>query len=195
MEDKLIHALEKLALEDAFRLLYGAYEYLRDLPGEVQSSSRALLHRIRANDLSAVLYCVRKMLEEQDEARLALEGRHVHEGTSLHETLVNELQQSIYWPLLLCVGRGVNFESVKAGVFLKVGLAYRDPEKSEYEEGKCDEVAVLRRVLVRAGQALTNYNNVHCHRIDPCEVLLTDLKQMAKKEYMAAYFEQAYPFV
>ncbi len=188
MEDELSAALERLSLEEAFRLLYGAYEYLARLEEDVRSSTRDLLRRLRAGEAEAVLLCVKKMLEEQDEVRLVLAGRHAHDGQSPRETLVNELQQLVYWPCLIAAGRGVAAEEVRFADFLSAGQSGRDSGKAEYDDGP-GEVAILRRALAAAGRAVASFNGQHPEgpHIDLREIALADLRQMAARDYLRPY--------
>jgi hypothetical protein len=189
MEGGLIGRLERLPADEAFRLAYGAYLHLAGLGDEVKSFTRQLLRRVRAGEAEAVLYCVRKMLEEQDEVRQVIAGTHRHEGQSARETAVNEVQQMLYWPTLIAAGRGVAFEAVRWMEFLGAGLAGREPSKEDYEEGGRDEAAVLRRALTAAGRAVAEFNqrDPAGPAIEAREVALADLRQMAGKEYLASY--------
>jgi hypothetical protein len=184
MED-LTAVLERLSCEDAFRLLYGAYDYLGQLPADVHSATRSLLERLEDDEPEAILQCVQKMLEEQEEVRLVLAGRHAHPGQSPRQTLVNELQQTLYWPLLIAVARAVPYETLRLPDFLRAGLEDRGPSKKETAGAAQAEAVILRRAAVAAGRAIAEFNRQHPDQaIDPREPALADLRQMATKEYM-----------
>ena len=78
MGPELTAALERLSCADAFRLLYGAYQYLRELPEVVPSSTQALLRQLRQGEAQTLLFAVKKMLEEQEEVRLAVARQGLH---------------------------------------------------------------------------------------------------------------------
>jgi hypothetical protein len=129
------------------------------------------------------------MLEEQEEVRLVLAGRHTHEGKPLRETLLNELQQFLYWPCLIAVGRGVAYEVVRLPEFLERGLSGQEPAKQEVDEGGSSEAAILRRAAASAGRAIADFNPAHpeCPPVQAREVFLADLRQMAGKDHLRAY--------
>jgi hypothetical protein len=188
MEGELTAALERLSPEEAFRLAFRAYQHLAGQEGDFGSATHGLLRRLSAGEAEAVLVCVKKMLEEHDEVRLVLAGRHGHAGLSPRETLINELHQLLYWPSLIAAARGVAAEEVRFANFLTAGANGREPDKGEYEAGGRAEMAVLRRTLTAAGRAIAAFNREHGGRaIEPREVALADLRQMATKEYLAAY--------
>jgi hypothetical protein len=189
MGPELTAALERLSCADAFRLLYGAYQYLRELPEVVPSSTQALLRQLRQGEAQTLLFAVKKMLEEQEEVRLAVAGRHTHPGKSQRETLVNELQQFLYWPCLIAAGRGVPGEVLRTAEFLERGAKGQEPAKREVDYGGLSEVAVLRRAAVSAGRAVAEFNATHPEvpAIETREVILADLRQMAGKDYLKDY--------
>jgi hypothetical protein len=192
MADELTAALARLPCEDAFRLMYGAYVYLAGLEGPVPSSTHSLLRRVRDGQADAVLFCLKKMLEEQEEVRLTLAGRHCHEGRTVRQTLVNELQQLLYWPCLIAAGRGADYEAVRLPFFLAQGLAGREPTKGEFDDTGRDEVAVLRRAAVAVGRAVAEHNaGERGAAIEVREVALADLVQMAAREYLVPYLSAA----
>lgn len=189
MASELSAALEALSLGDALRLMYGAYCHLGRLEGEVASSTRGLLRRVKNGEPGAFVFCLKKMLEEQEEVRLTLAGKHRHEGQSPRATMVNELQQLIYWPCLLVAGTDVPYEVIEAPAFLEAGLSGRDPAKREVDAGGRDEVAIFRRALAGAGRAVAEFNGgrLALPPIEPREVPLADLRQMAGKDYLIPY--------
>jgi hypothetical protein len=189
MEGELNEALERLSVEEAFLLVYGAYIYLARPEGNFLSSTRELLRRLGAGDVEAVLLCLKKALEEEDEVRRVLAGQHSHEGQAPRDTLVNELQQLLYWPCLIAVGQGVAADAVRFVEFLMAGLSGREPEKSEYEQGMASAGVILRRLAAAAGRAVAAFNQGHpeVRPIELREIVLADLRQMASREYLAAY--------
>jgi hypothetical protein len=191
MDPELTAALERLSCADAARLLYGAYEYLRDLPHEVPSATQALLRQLGKGEAEALLFAVKKMLEEQEEVRLVLAGRHTHEGQSRRETLINELQQFLYWPCLIAVGRGVPYEVIRLPEFLERGLNGQEPAKQDVDEGGLSEAAILRRVAASAGRAIAEFNAAHAELppVTAREIVLADLRQMAGKDHLRAYLQ------
>jgi hypothetical protein len=195
MAPELIDRLEALSLEEAFRLLYGAYCYLARLEAPVPSPTRELLRRLRGGEASAVVYCFKKLLEEHDEVRRVLAGRHAHEGRPLRETLVTELGQVIYWASLLVAAREVPFEELQALAFLDAGGRSPEVGKHEIEAGGRDEVTILRRTMADVGLFLRDFNRTRqgAERVEAREVLLADLRQVARKDYLAPYFQAHLP--
>jgi hypothetical protein len=189
--EQLIAALERLSCADACRLLYGAYQHLLDLTADAPSATQSGLRRLRQGHAETLLFAVKKILEEQEEVRCVLAGRHAHEGKSQRETLVNELQQFLYWSCLLAVGRGVAYETLHLPDFLERGLNGQDPTKREVDEGGLSEAAILRRAAARVGRAVAEFNAAHPEEaaIDVREVALADLRQMAGKEYLRGYLQ------
>jgi hypothetical protein len=192
MSRELTAALERLGAEEAFRLMYGAYLHLARLEGEVASATVALLRRLRAGEAAAVLHCVKKMLEEQDEVRRVLAGEHRHEGQTARQTLVNELQQMVYWSALTAAARGIEAEVIRLADFLTAGVEGREPDKAAFEEGGHAEVVILRRTLTAAGRALAAFNRAHpAEAVEPREVAMADLRQMAERDYLSGHLSAA----
>jgi hypothetical protein len=192
MEGELSAALERLSAEEAFRLVFGAYGHLARLGEDVRSTTRDVLRRLAAGEAATVLACWKKVLEEQDEVRLVLAGRHAHVGQTPRQTLVNELQQLVYWSCLPAVARGLDANAVRFTDFLTAGLTGREPTKGDYDDGG-SELAILRRALAAVGRAVAAFDNSHpdAAPVEVREVALADLRQMAGREYLADYLRAA----
>jgi hypothetical protein len=188
MADRLIAALAALSTEEAFGLLYSAYEYLGQSGAEAASFTARVIARLRAGDMDTLLLCLRKLLEEQDELHGVLAGEHAHEGQTPRQTLINEAQQSLYWPALLCVARAVPYDEIDMPAFLQRGLAGKRVGKRAFDEGGKSEVAVLRRALVAVGRALAAWAAAHPEEaVEPTEVAVADLREMAGKDYLRGW--------
>jgi hypothetical protein len=191
MSRELTTALERLGTEEAFRLMYGAYLHLARLEGAA-SATAALLHRLQAGEAAAVLYCLKKMLEEQDEVRRVLAGEHRHEGQTARQTLVNELQQMVYWTALPAAAWGIEAEAIRLADFVNAGVEGREPDKVAFEQGGHAEVVILRRALTAAGRALAAFNRARpAEAVEPREVALADLRQMAERDYLRRHLSVA----
>jgi hypothetical protein len=171
MDERLRAALEQLDAEQAFRLLYGAYEYLAsDACTGVDSGTRRILERLRGADEAALLSCGCKLIEEHRELKAAEQGNHDHPGQSRRETLINEAQQVLYWATLLVVARGVPFDAT-----LPAGTDSSDGE-------------ILARIRSSVTESVRLYNDRFPDEcVEVREVALADLRQMAQKDYLLPY--------
>ncbi len=183
MDDRLIEALEHLDAEQAFRLVYAAYEYLAsEACVGADSSTRRLLERLRAGDEEALRHCRTKGTEERKELQAARQGNHHHEGQSRRETMLNEAQQSLYWTFLPVAARGVPFEEVIREGWLPTA------EPSDPERG---DIQLLALAIQNVALSVQVYNRrFPAERIDVREVALADLRQMAKKDYLATWLRR-----
>lgn len=151
-------------LPDEFRLLYATYEYLAsEACAGAESSTRRLLEAVRRGDADVMLRCFAKLLEEQAEVDGVIEGRHAHEGQTRRETMLNELQQSLYWAFVLAVGRGVSADEAFAS-------------------------GVVHQAMRFVADRVERYNRAHPDEaISEREVALADLRQMASRPHLAAF--------
>lgn len=136
---------------------YKIYEYIRDndeITGEM-SNTKKLILRLTKNDKKTEEYCNKKMLEEKQEVEEAMTGGHYHENMTKREILVNEISQYIYWQTLLAISKKVKYEEFN-------------------EESKIEEI--LKQVdITKIGETKPITVN---------EVIMHDLNQMSKKEYL-----------
>ncbi len=184
--------LEHLDADTLFRIGYSAYEYLRDLKTPVPSSSYSLLKRIESGDPNAILGCVTKMIEERDELVEAAHGAHCHNGETKKEIVLTELQQSIYWPILIAVGNHIPYENLRFIEFLRKGYEGKNLVSITVEElkGGCNDntqnsIVLVRQTLVFAGNNMLQYN--HSFPDDSIkfeDIANHDLKQMLQKDYL-----------
>ena len=106
-------------------------------------------------------YCTRKMLEEKQEIEEAMLGKHYHENMTKREILVNEISQYIYWQTLLAISKKIEYEEFS-------------------EETKIEKI--LKQVdITKIGETKPITVN---------EVIMHDLEQMSKKEYLKKVIEE-----
>jgi hypothetical protein len=167
VDDRLRAALERLDAEQAFRLRYGAYEYLAsEACAGVDSGTRRLLDRLRREDEAARMNCALKLQEERRELREAEQGEHRHPGQTRRETLLNEAQQVLYWATLPVVATGGS-----------------NPEPHGAD--------LLATALQRVAETVRLYNeHFPGDKVELREVALADLRQMAEKDYLAPYLRE-----
>ncbi len=202
MDEKSLQYFEEkvkeLTLDDAFRKMYEGYEYLRGLWDNPGSETHSRLHRINAG-IYPIIEFYEKQDEERDEAEGVVLGIHSDPAYSKRDTMITEVTQSIYWPWVVTVGLHVPYSSIQAPLFLELGSKGHPAEyKSELHAEisyKLNEKAIikLRRALVRAGYLLNEYNKkwaVDKGKIQPKEIAVWDLRQMAEKEYFRPYLEK-----
>jgi hypothetical protein len=183
MHERLTEALERLDAEQAFRLLYAAYEYLAsEACAGVDSGTRRLLARLRGGDAEALSCCLAKWEEEQKEAHGALEGRHRHADQTSRQTMLNELQQWIYWAILPAVAQGGTFDDMIREAWLPSSAPGRE---------QLSGLNRLAGTLNGAATLVHHYNlRYPADRIDVREVALADLRQMVQKEYLASWLRE-----
>jgi hypothetical protein len=148
-----------VAMNDEFRTLYAAYQYLAsEGRAGVASSTRGLLEAVWRGDAAVMMRCFAKLLEEQAEVDGVTEGRHSHAGQTGRETMLNECQQSLYWAFVLAVGRGLAF----------------------------DDAVLLHRTMEYVDRCVERFNSAYPgEAIEAREVALADLRQMATRPYLA----------
>ena len=142
---------------------YKIYEYIRD-SNEItveMSNSKKLILRLMKNDKQTEEYCTRKMLEEKQEIEEAMLGEHYHENMTKRGILVNEISQYIYWQTLLAISKKIEYEEFS-------------------EETKIEKI--LKQVdITKIGETKPITVN---------EVIIHDLEQMSKKEYLKKVIEE-----
>jgi len=190
--------IASLKPEDAFRIMFGAYEFLRDLSESPGSGPYDLLKKISEGDPETIINCYVKMREEQDETHHAIAGTHLDEGYTQRENVINEAEQSIYWSGLVVVGRRAEYNAVELPRFIYMGFegAYPiDVPKAEWKsgvEGSPTEktVVAFRRSLVTAGRYLHDFNErwgSELGSIEPRDLAVWDLRQMAERKYLQPF--------
>lgn len=189
MDNQFITDLRKLSLKDLFEINYKMYEHLRDNDFS-ESGSSQLMRKIMQGDYShSISKCMRKMKEEQEEAREAVRGKHVHEGQTKRETVINEIQQSIYWPTLIAVAQRVTYPQIDYSGSMMKGFRWTPVIKEELE-GRTKIVTVLNGVAYDGGWLLNEYNMDNPSSIiSPSDIPLHDLKQMHEKAYLRQFLE------
>lgn len=142
---------------------YKIYEYIRDsneITAEM-SNSKKLILKLMKKDKQTEEYCTRKMLEEKQEIEEAMLGKHYHENMTKREILVNEISQYIYWQTLLAISKKIEYEEFS-------------------EETKIEKI--LKQVdITKIGETKPITVN---------EVIMHDLEQMSKKEYLKKVIEE-----
>ncbi len=141
---------------------YKIYEYIRDnkdITCEI-SNTKKLILKLMLNDEETIQYCNRKMLEEKHEVEEAIYGKHFHNNMTKREILVNEISQYIYWQTIIAISKNVSVNEFD-------------------DEGKIKEI--LRNVdISRIGEQ---------KEITVKEVILHDLEQIKKKDYLRRILE------
>lgn len=141
---------------------YRVYEYIRDNKEitEEMSNTKKIILKLMNNNKQTEEYCNKKILEEKQEIEKAMIGEHYHENMTKREILVNEISQYIYWQTLLAVSKKIKYEDFD-------------------EENKIKEI--LKKVDIKKIEE-TKLITVN-------EVILHDLEQMEKKEYLKQVIE------
>ena len=141
---------------------YKTYEYIRDnkdITCEI-SNTKKLILKLMLNDEETIQYCNKKMLEEKHEVEEAICGKHFHNNMTKREILVNEISQYIYWQTIIAISKNVSVNEFD-------------------EEGKIKEI--LRNVDI---------SKIGEHKeITVKEVILHDLEQINKKDYLSRILE------
>ena len=91
---------------------YKIYEYIRD-NNEItakMSNTKSLISKLMQNDKKTEEYCDRKILEEKNEVKEAMEGQHYHKNMTKREILVNEISQYIYWLTIVGISKQMSYE-------------------------------------------------------------------------------------
>jgi hypothetical protein len=98
----------------------------------------------------------------------------------------------VYWSLLPAAARGIEAETIRLADFLNAGVEGREPNKAAFEEGGHAEVVILRRTLTAAGRALAAFNRAFpAEAVEPRAIALTDLRQMAERDYLRPHLSAA----
>lgn len=142
---------------------YKVYEYIRDNEEitEEMSNTKKIILRLMKNDKETEEYCNKKILEEKQEVEEAMLGEHYHENMTKREILINEISQYIYWQTLLAVSQKVKYQEFD-------------------EETKIEEI--LKQVDI------TKIGKINSITVN--EVIMHDLEQMSKKEYLKKEIEE-----
>ena len=136
---------------------YKAYEFIRDskeITPEM-SMTKLVLIKLMQNDKDTKKYCNTKMLEEKREVEEALCGNHFHKNMTKREILVNEISQYMYWQTIIAIAN-----------------------KTSCDE--CNEIKKISSILKKVDLKKI------CEKepITIKEIIVHDLKQMARKHYL-----------
>lgn len=185
--------LESLSLIQLLEIRHNGYKYLVNSKS-VNSYTQETIKNIANDDSQVLINCFIKTLEELEESELAIVGKHKHDNQTQRETIINEIQQSIYWPTIICVSNGDDFKKIDYIKYLELGLNNLEITKEQLKENleKTDSKAIilLRKILVIAGQNITKYNYIKKENLELKEIILQDILQMTAKEYFNKYFEE-----
>ena len=143
-------------IEESLRR-YKIYEYIRDndkITVEM-SNTKKLIIKLMQNDKETEKYCNRKILEEKNEVKEAMRGQHFHKDMTKREILVNEISQYIYWLTIVGISKKMSYEEFN-------------------ETEKINEI--LKQIdISKIGEK---------EPITVKEIIIHDLEQMKKKEYL-----------
>lgn len=159
-------------LERDVRLLYSAYERLRDAPENQASATSRLLH---AADVAAMAeQSLARASEELDELRGVLGGTHRHLGGAADVIL--EAGQVEYWVLLAAVGLGYTCDEWQPHLAWRSG--WQSPNRDANGTAHLTHNAILGRCmsLLAAAGALCSDAGVQ-----PEQVVSADLAAMRAK--------------
>jgi phosphoribosyl-AMP cyclohydrolase len=168
----------------ATRLWFGAYEYLRDhdLSSESSTSRRLQPGQPPLNT---------RITDELRELAGVLDGTHRHH--SLHDDLILEASQVLYWIALTAVLAHITWDQLRPDAALRtsdpdlatnsiVKLLQRDADRWQ-SAPTGDRSATLHATIALVAQAC------HSAGITPIEVITADLSDLRAKPYLAPYFE------
>lgn len=136
---------------------YKIYEYIKGSSNitEEMSNTKKIISKLVAGDKNAEEYCRRKMLEEWQEVKDAMVGKHFHENMTKREILVNEISQYIYWQTIIAVSKNTSCEEFN-------------------EEGRIREI--LKDIdITKIGEK---------EDISVKEIIMHDLQNMQSKKYL-----------
>ena len=95
---------------------YRIYEYIRDnenITGQM-SNTKELITKLMSGDRKTRRYCQSKLLEEKNEMKSAMQGKHFHKGMTKREILVNEISQYFYWSTIIAISRKIAYDEFDA---------------------------------------------------------------------------------
>lgn len=191
----------RFGLEKSFKIVHKSYAHLMNLKEDPGSNTYNLLNEIRSGNLDIIKKCDRKSEEEFDEAKGVIQGTHKHPKNTPRQDMINETQQAIYWPTLLVVGKGVDYNIIDVPRFLLNGFYSNiDPEdiySPVFMEGEGmknnshkEIISSFRLSLAKAGKLLKDFNKKFGEKykkIEPEDIAVWDLEQMLKREYLKDY--------
>lgn len=177
-------------LESNLRLLYGAYEYLREHDLAAQSTTSRLLHE---RDLAVL---AGRVADELAELRGTVAGTHGHGGG--RDDVVLEAYQSLYWLIVLAVAAGDRYDDLQpheAMIPLSSSGAAHDYWRGDegVRSGEGDEWAWLddprqRHAAIRQGVSLVAAECSH-GGVDVAEAVARDLRELRSKPYLQPYWD------
>ena len=163
------------------RLLWEAYEYLRDTNLDAESSTSRLLHERDAS------YPRARLAQELAELAGAITGEHRHHG--LPQDLILEGSQVIYWLIATALLSGMAYEDIPLHSLLW------DTESCAHGAQECagnlrglaaqllgEDRFELAEIVQQVGCSAVAVG------VDPLEIVDYDLAEMKKRPYMAPYF-------
>lgn len=170
----------------AARLLFGAYAYLlgNDLSRE-SSTSR----RLRSADQSTLA----RVADELAELAGVLDGSHRHAG--LHEDVVLEGSQVVYWLIVAGLGHGLGWDDLRLDTALAApparssGVAASSLRDLAAEWREADANAIPRDLPHRTACAVAVA--AAATGVPPLDILAHDLEELRRRTYLAPYFDLA----
>jgi hypothetical protein len=171
-------------LDARLRLLYRAYEYLRDTDLTAESSTARLLHAPDPAHLRA------RLADELAELAGAADGTHRHRG--LPGDAILEASQVCYWTFLIGVAARLPYDDLRPQECLALAVATLPGEAAALGRilalGIRDAPGQLPPADLRA--ALRQVGLI-CYAlgIDPAAPVDYDLAQMRTRPYLAAFFQ------
>lgn len=152
------------ALERDARILYAAYERLRDGPAPASSKTAALLHASDSAEVSA--RALGRARQELEELRGVLAGTHRHHGDA--RDVVLEASQVGYWTMLAAVAQRLPYDAWRPErAWLAGWRQQRIDHQPEHELAR-----MLSDIVLDAG-ALCRAASIH-----PAGVVAADLEEM-----------------
>ncbi|MGZ3582367.1 MAG: phosphoribosyl-AMP cyclohydrolase [Ktedonobacterales bacterium] len=160
---------EDVALERDLRLLYVAYERLRDGAERPESSTS---HRLHTPDAVAMAeQSLARGREELEELRGVLAGTHRHTGGTADVIL--EAGQVEYWALLAAVGLGHRYDEWQPH------LAWSSHRKAPPNSAGGASQAVEEDVLQRCASLLADAGGLsYAAKVHPAQIVAADLAAM-----------------
>jgi hypothetical protein len=173
------------SLEEAVRMLWSAYAYLRDTDLRHLSRTSRLLHE------ADVSYLCSRLRDELLELAGVLAGEHRH-GTR-PEDVVLEGSQVCYWAYLAALALDISYDRLRPHEQLASGEETEVPTGALAEQIRSLAQRFIspedRALVALLAQALQSVG-IGCGvcGLDAREVVTYDLQQMAARDYMSDYF-------
>lgn len=174
--------LPEPGLAAAARLLVGAYAYLRDHDLTAESGTS---RRLRAADPATAT----RVADELRELAGVLDGTHRHTG--LHEDVILEGSQVIYWLLVAGLGRGLGWDDLRLDRALAAPPApsldaAASALRAQADEWVAGDDSATGELAERT--AGTVAAAARAAAVEPGDLLAHDLAELRQRPYLANYF-------